>query len=250
MKKLYTITMMLVMSLTTNLFSQTLPYNVGVNGQDGDISVANGWTFKFEIGTPLTDFTSTQVLENTNGSVRFSQPASGEQYLGSAIKEITSMGTITNLDYLVNWSYPINGGATFKLYGSVDGIDWSFISNISNNTTSSFINSNNYTWVKVEFNGTGDMIVELNNFDLYDMTTGIESNISDNLNVYSYDKNLVVKSNYLEEYNLTVYNINGQVILNKTTRGNNNFKLDVSNGMYLVNINNGTESINQKVVIQ
>jgi hypothetical protein len=83
------------------------------------------------------------------------------------------------------------------------------------------------------------------------MTTGIELNdISDNYAIYSYNKNLVVKSNDTKDYTITVYNLNGQEVFNKTTRGNNNFKLDVSNGMYLVKINNGTESINQKIVIQ
>ncbi|MCB9363030.1 MAG: T9SS type A sorting domain-containing protein [Flavobacteriales bacterium] len=251
MKKIYSMTLITMLFFTSNLFSQSLPYNVGVNGQDGAISIANGWTFKFEIGSPLQD-ASVLISEQPNGAVKYEQPYVGQPYLGSAVKEITSMGTVVNLDYFVSWSYVIGGGSTFKLYGSTDGLNWTIInSNINNNTTLSFTNSSNYTWVKIEFSGVNNMNLELNNFDLYDMTTGIKSNnISENYSVYSYDKNIVIKTNDSKEYKLIVYNLSGQEVLNKTIRGNNNFNLNISNGMYIVNVDDGTESYHQKVVIQ
>jgi len=83
-----------------------------------------------------------------------------------------------------------------------------------------------------------------------DLITNIQENIANNFNVYSYNKNLVVKTTLLENYNIRIYNLSGQEVLVKNAQGNQDIPLTLATGMYIVNINNGKESFNQKVVVQ
>src|SRR5690606_36349660 len=83
-----------------------------------------------------------------------------------------------------------------------------------------------------------------------DLITNIQENIANNFNVYSYNKNLVVKTTLLENYNIRIYNLSGQEVMLKNAQGNQDIPLTLATGMYIVNINNGKESFNQKVVVQ
>lgn len=83
-----------------------------------------------------------------------------------------------------------------------------------------------------------------------DGTTNIQENIANNFNVYSYNKNLVVKTTALENYSIRIYNLSGQEVLVKNAQGNQEIPLTLTTGMYIVNINNGKESYNQKVMVQ
>ena len=83
-----------------------------------------------------------------------------------------------------------------------------------------------------------------------DLITNIQENIANNFNVYSYNKNLVIKTTALENYSIRIYNLSGQEVLVKNAQGNQDIPLTLATGMYIVNINNGKESFNQKVVMQ
>ena len=128
------------------------------------------------------------------------------------------------------------------------GIDHEFIFNKPNGV--------NITKLKISINGTHDGtflpdIYELRALKIeVDQLTNIQENITNNFNVYAYNKNLVVKTTEFEAYALTVYNLSGQVVFVKNTNGNQDIPLTLASGMYIVNINNGKESFNQKVVVQ
>lgn len=114
----------------------------------------------------------------------------------------------------------------------------------------------NITKLKISINGTHDGTISPDIYELrglkieVDQTTNIQENIANNFNVYSYNKNLVVKTTALENYNIRIYNLSGQEILVKNAQGNQEIPLTLATGMYIVNINNGKESYNQKVVVQ
>lgn len=257
MKKLYSILLITMMFFTSNLFSQViLPYTVS-NGStffnDWDNSVtfvagANGLqTFTETFPSSPNNFVSNQggsgIFLSTSGS--YNPPT----FEGNSILEISP--TSTNIDYTIDYDWVNGNSMNVKLWGSVDGINYNVInSNVSDNTPLTFDNTvTNYTFLMIQFNSTNVTTANLRNVSISSTITGIKSNnISDNYNIYSYNNTLVVKSS--KNYTVTIYNLNGQIVLNEKSNGNNNFKLDVSKGMYIVNINNGTESINQKVVIQ
>lgn len=126
----------------------------------------------------------------------------------------------------------------------------------SNINISKFNISNSTDSIELIFNVTVPPspvagIFELANFKLYgDLITNIQENITNHFNVYSYNKNLIVKTTEFETYALTVYNLSGQEVFTKNTNGNQDIPLTLVTGMYIVNINNGKESFNQKVVVQ
>ncbi len=136
-----------------------------------------------------------------------------------------------------------------------------FINGVLNTTSSVSIGNNNY-----DINDLTDSIVlvfqvsldpfMLKGFGFYefiiygDLITNIQENITNNFDVYAYNKNLVVKTTEFEAYALTVYNLSGQEVFTKNTNDNQNIPLNLATGMYIVNINNGKESFNQKVVVQ
>jgi hypothetical protein len=220
----------------------------------------DNWSFDFVINSSPSTCIGQMLLLDTNlrekiaVSLGFTNNCT---YDVKCVKKIPAMANYTSFEVNFGISVtPSSTPVTYNFYTSSDSINWN-LHPFSTNYVSSFTTSSDvYVMVTASrttgFSGNEGQQYEFSQFQLKaDLSTGIElNNISDNLNVYSYDKNLVVKSNDTKDYTVTVYNLSGQVILNKTTRGNNNFKLDVSNGMYLVKINNGTESINQKIVIQ
>ncbi|MCB9363031.1 MAG: T9SS type A sorting domain-containing protein [Flavobacteriales bacterium] len=260
MKKLYIITMMLVTFLTSNLFSQvTLPYTVS-NGNDFfndwdnsvtfDVPAQGTQTFTETFPSSPNNFVSNQggsgIFLSTSGS--YNPPT----FEGNSVLEINP--SAMNIDYTIDYNWINGANKNVKLWGSVDGINYVVInSNVSDNTPLTFDNTlTNYTFLMIQFNSTNVTTANLRNVSLTpSSSTDIENiNLKDNYNVYSYGKNLVIKSNDFNNYAVTVYNLNGQVVLNETTNGNKEFPLNVSNGMYLVNINNGTESYHQKIIIQ
>ncbi len=94
---------------------------------------------------------------------------------------------------------------------------------------------------------------KLINFQLFGdtiTTTNIQENIANNFSVYSYNKNLVVKTTALENYSIRIYNISGQEVLVKNAQGNQDIPLNLATGVYIVNVSNSKESYNQKVVVQ
>ncbi len=254
------------MFFTSNLFSQTLPYEVGslqsIPSPDGGILTSNGWSFTFmeQIFSTWTNLPA-NITESTDW-VTFQTSSSPWPYIATATKEVTGMSGVSNINYEIKYNMltPPNGSSAivnFSFLGSNDGITWNLIDTVNNVSSglrtvqSSFNNSNNYTWIKIKFDEDRFSTIQLVYVKISDLSTGIKLNdISDKYTIYSYDKNIVVNSNDSKEYNLTVYNLSGQEVFNKTTRGNNKFNLNVSNGMYLVKIDNGIESFNQKIVIQ
>lgn len=114
----------------------------------------------------------------------------------------------------------------------------------------------NITKLKISISGTHNGsflpdIYELRGLKIeVDPLTNIQENITNYFNVYSYNKNLIVKTTEFEDYALTVYNLSGQEVFTKNTNGNQDISLNLATGMYIVNINNGKESFNQKVVVQ
>lgn len=133
------------------------------------------------------------------------------------------------------------------------------INTYTNINTSKFDISNSTDSIELIFNvqlldpyfGQGTNYFMLESFKLFgDLITNIQENITNNFNVYAYNKNLVVKTTEFEDYALTVYNLSGQEVFTKNTNGNQDIPLTLVTGMYIVNINNGKESFNQKVVVQ
>lgn len=239
------------MLLTSNLFSQvTLPYSATLGTDFSNTSNWENYIIKDWLGNP-TQFSGSPFVTYNTSQVIFSSNGNPTTFQGIGILQINP--SATNIDYLVAYSWISGGNRNLKLLGSTDGINFNIINNIvPNNVTQSFDNTlTNYTYIMVKFNSTNTSSVEMVTFSMTPIITGIEDvNLKDNFNIYSYNKKLVVKSNDFKDYNLTVYNLNGQIILTETTNGNNEFTLNVANGMYIVTINDGNNSFNQKIVIQ
>jgi len=247
---------MLILMLTSNLFSQvSLPYTASSFDFNTPVWV-NSTTYVDFMGNPITSNQSPYVAYNGSG-VNFSAGSNNSpSVVGTAILQIDPSSF--NIDYTVDYSWSSGSNRTVEVLGSTDGSNYTVInSNVSNGATSTFDNtSTNYTFIMVRFKTSAPnnvvTSVRLNTFSISASgTLSIESsNISENYNVYSYNKNIVVKSNSFNDYMITVFNLNGQVVLNKTTNGNTETTLDVDNGMYIVNVNDGINSFNQKVIIQ
>lgn len=153
-----------------------------------------------------------------------------------------------------------------KLYYIDDNGDILNTSNNSYQLTSSFPTEYTYTFnkqigvsikkLKIVLNGESTQVPYVSSYDLYglkievDGTTNIQENIANNFNVYSYNKNLVVKTTTLENYSIHIYNISGQEVLVKNAQGNQDIPLNLATGVYIVNVSNSKESYNQKVVVQ
>lgn len=261
MKKLYSISLITMMFFTSNLFSQvTLPYTAN-NGND----FFNDWdnSVTFEVPAQGTQ-TFTETFPSSPNNFVSNQGGSGiylgtggsynpPTFEGNSVLDINH--TPTNIDYTIDYIWTGGSNKNVKLWGSNDGTNYTVIDSTTapNTLTGTFDNTlSNYTFLKVQFNSTNTTNANLRSVSISPSnSTGIENiNLEDNYNVYSYDKNIVVKSNDLKGYDITVYNLNGQVILNEKSNGDKEFKLCVSNGMYIVNINDDTNSFNQKVVIQ
>jgi len=248
---------MLILMLTSNLFSQvTLDYNASTTEL-----VSTNWdnSVTFNTGASgIQTFTLTYPTSPNNyvkydNGVRFSTGVYSNGIESNSILQISPSSF--NIDYTVNyqWILPSNN-RDVKLMGSTDGVVYNVInSNIVSGSTYTFDNTiSNYTFIKVRFTADGKNDVRLSSFSISSTgTLSIEStNISENYKVYSYNKNLVVKSNSFNDYTITLYNLNGGVVLSKVTNSNTETTLDVSNGMYIVNVNDGISSFNQKIIIQ
>lgn len=246
---------MLITLLTSNLFSQvSLPYTAN-GGADG-INEFN--TPDWVNSVTITNFTGTNP-----GIVGYGLPGATfsiynttiiSDFIGTAILQINS--SPFNIDYTVNYNWSSNGTSKkVELLGSTDGINYiSINNNVSDNIPLTFNNTTtDYTYIMVKFTASGNnpLSATLTSFSISESTTNVNDvKVSDNYNVYSYNKNLVVKPNDFNDYTINVYNLNGQVVLSKTTNGNTETMIDVSNGMYIVNVNDGVNSFNTKVIVE
>ena len=100
--------------------------------------------------------------------------------------------------------------------------------------------------------------VKLNDFSIVGYksvgSVGInENDLSDNLEIYSYNKSVFLTANENMNANVTVYNMSGQVV--KTEVMNLSYSKtelnlnDVNTGMYIVNVTNGNAVMQKKVYI-
>jgi len=90
----------------------------------------------------------------------------------------------------------------------------------------------------------------------YGNTSGIEDNgntLSDNLEIYFYNKSVFLTADERMDADITVYNMSGRVVSNKNMEiSNSKTELNLNhleNGMYIVMINDGVSSTSKKVYL-
>lgn len=196
---------------------------------------------------------------------------------GSIVKKLSGSESFAGLtDFTVEFekSYGdfynnIPGGYSLKCFYSLDSITWSQIGNevsgaLDSDVTYSFVatsvtgngNLQDDIYLKIEFGNvqSDGKISKINVIDPNGQTSSIKENSLNSVNVYSYDKSIFLTSDEYMNAEVTVYNMNGQ-ILNSQNMSLSYSKTevnlyDMSSGMYIVNISDGTSMTSKKVFIQ
>ena len=234
--------MTLLFSTTNTVTSQTTLVNVGVaqtdqfidKGNFTSIAYAGGSVYSnsanlngsysyYSLGLTEVTYTITENLSNYNllnfNFAFHAQNGADSVKLFVDNNEIYSSGQLLNTDDNVSYTFPnntIGGEVKLTLYCSVSG-------------------------------GKSFKILTINGID-NTSTSGINEDISDDFNIFSYNKNLIVKTeDYSSTYRVTVYNMNGQVVMNELSNGYFEKSLSTSNGVYIVNITSDKGSLTKKI---
>jgi len=265
MKTVKFITAMLIMYMTVGVTSivkaqvvpNSIPYemlpsdiNDGLTGDDWDVTIVANQFF-------------------------YTPPTATFQAILDPVEEITI--TLTTFFDLSNVSsfiidYRHDAGAlpvSFKVF--IDGVEVITqpssnypLQSKSINSTDPNMNFNQMSEVKIEMkylSQSGEnFTVYITNFKMYNvilLPTSINDNndISDKINVYSYNKSVFITADeFMDNADITVYNMNGQIVhtsLMNLSNSKSELALnDINSGMYIVNISNGVEVVRKKVVIQ
>lgn len=218
MKKVLLIMIMLVMSMgvsfTTNAQGETLPYSMDENFIDTE-----GWS------VTLNGFADQPI--HTHPYFTFS-PIYGDGDV--TMQKYFDLENMDSLDISFSFSEITSNGydVTFSVY--IDGV-LTPINYTANNMTSTVTITNNTSFtsnssieIVIDFVSQGSSLmhrVEVNIFDVtgYENTgggVGISDNeLSDNLEIYSYNKSVFLSSSENVNANITVYNMSGQVVSNE-----------------------------------
>lgn len=214
----------------------------------------------FEAGTSPTtqfnvsDFTSTSGTPTATGYDVFVSTTSDFNVTYNVPFSVNGMSDID-----ISYELSIGGGSnnlplvdSLKLF--VDGIEVYFTDVVplssTQNLSLSNINGTNLTMeVYVSLTGSWGSLT-FNYFSLTNVSgssVGINENISDDFNIYSYNSNIVVKTDEYTQYTIKVYSMRGQLVMNETTNGNLESTMNVPSGIYIVQLSNENEKISKKV---
>ena len=142
-------------------------------------------------------------------------------------------------------------GTTVGMFFSVNGINWSPITNNSNYYLG-MLTEQIYVIDKEMFIGTNtgiwknDLSVGVNNITKADNNIRMYPNpVNDVLNI-----NVLTTNNYQLSTNIDIYSLVGEKVYSETTK-NNNFRIDFSEfskGLYLVRVKNGEDVYTRKII--
>jgi len=260
-KVLFIMTMLVVamgVSFTTNAQTTVQVYN------SYDYNSISDWTDTYEYGAQQSTLGSGDMASFAFNLYYYS-PAPGV-YEGTVtleqgfdmsnldsinisfdVSESTTLGS----DYSFDVSLSNDNGVTYtSVY--TENVTGSSMNNftITNNTL--FATSPNMTYVKIAIFydnpsvvGPEQLMVDLNDFSIegYESTTSVgiyENDLSDNLDIYSYNKSVFLSSNENINANVTVYNMSGQVVINDSMNiSSNKTELNFNylrDGIYLIKV--------------
>lgn len=192
-----------------------------------------------------------------------------------------------NLDNLdsIKISYDVENSATsgsstepftFEILISEDDINYTSVGTYSGTSSDSddiMLDNTNFaslgmnTYVKIIFtfsetityvSGYEFIDVKLNDFSIegYENSGSVgidENDLSNDLEVYSFNKSVFITSNETMNANVSVYNMSGQVVNTQNMNLSNTKSeiniYDVPSGMYIVNVSNGSAVMSKKVFI-
>lgn len=257
MRRIIFIMTMLVMtmgvSLSSNAQGESLPYSMDWT------DINDGWAMTY-IGSPtpsqISTFSIFQLGTNSNGSV--------------TMQKYFDLDNMDSIDIYFNYTEETTTGYDIELSIYIDGILTSVdttvnsITDMVTITNSTSFNSNSYIEVVMNYisqTGTTALFkMKLADFEVigYENTGGgvgvSENDLSNKLEVYSYNKSVFIASNDNMNANVSVYNMSGQLVSSEVMNlSNSKSELnlsDMNTGMYIVNITDGSSVMQKKVYIQ
>ncbi|MEX1192372.1 MAG: T9SS type A sorting domain-containing protein [Brumimicrobium sp.] len=215
----------------------------------------------FTVGDPndkcmdTSDFTfdMSNTFSNSCDFLSFNYPNTMVQTITYTIpvSEITGGGVINDLDIEIDNEYDTWFTESVSFNNNSNGFDYTY-----NTTTGKYeltnINSNSDLEIVFLYEGSGQLTVYFYEFLFFGevQTTSVnENNLEDDFQVYSFNKELNVKTDKFENYKLSVYNMGGQLVMNKDLNGNS--KNYISNsGIYIVKLEFENQVLTKKVLIQ
>ena len=94
--------------------------------------------------------------------------------------------------------------------------------------------------------------IEISKIEVYGTSTVStdEYKITDDFNVYSFGKNITVKTDTYTSYSLTVHYLSGQLVMSESNNGGIERQLyEVPNGIYIINLITDNGRLTKKVVL-
>ncbi|MEX1001688.1 MAG: T9SS type A sorting domain-containing protein [Crocinitomicaceae bacterium] len=256
MKKAILILTMLVatvgVSFRTNAQGETLPYTMDVD------NVTPDWT---DVGTDAN------WLGTNNAAWQFPETVDGDVEISKSF-DLSSMDSIQiDLDITSDPSYTVEMEIYIDVYDTSP--DASYTLNGSANETFMFTNSTSFAsstniYFILKYIGTGvnsinTFIIEVNSFSItgYENTGSVginENDLSNTLEVYSFDKSIFISSNETMDADVSVYNMNGQLLNTQNLKLSNaqtELSLqDVQSGIYFIQIQSGKTILKKKLFIK
>jgi len=231
-------------------------YEVGSNA--GVAFDTDGWAFDLM----ATDLFYTDITNNANTQDFYLYWFNDNNpFTATSSRAVPQMANYTDVEISLNFTFLNEPEDSVFLYTSNDFVNWNLLGqwgsmNGSISATTSFTNVND-EYVKLELKGTvpsggwhyhfSDFVVKV---DTSNINVGISDNIVEDHRIYSYDDKIRIEANNNDEYEVAVYNLNGQTIYSETASGSKEILLSIPQGIYMVNLTSKGNSITERVMIQ
>ena len=243
------------MQLQAQIYDHTI-YEVGSNA--GVSFESDGWTF----GLVATDLFYTSITNVSNTEEFYLYWFNDfNPFTATSTKAIPAMANYTDVEISLNFTFLNEPEDSVFLYTSNDFVNWNLLGqwgsdNSSISATTTFANVDD-EYVKLELKGTvpsggwhyyfSDFVVKV---DTSNSNVGISEQAVADHRIYSYNDKIRIEAKYSDQYEVVVYNLNGQAIHSETASGSNEILLTIPQGVYIVNLTSKGNSITERVMIR